>query len=92
MNEEPLKQPLNWKPPIAMTDERLRCAYCDWSCPRWYQNRTGPQAPPPGRDGNVRLTTHVDAEHYVEHRRAKRAAQARARYARRKAESGEQRP
>lgn len=85
---EPTRQPLNWKAPIPVGDERLRCAYCDWSCPRWYQNQTGPKAPSPGRDGYIRLETHVDAEHYVEHRKAKRAAQARARYARRKAGPG----
>ena len=82
------KQPLGWLPPIPLTDERLGCAYCDWSCPRWYQNQTGPTAPPPGRDGNVRLATHVDAEHYVQHRKAKKAARARRRYQERRATSG----
>jgi hypothetical protein len=82
---EPTNQPLGWYPPIAVGDERLQCAYCDWSCPRWYQNRTGPKAPLPGRDGNTRLTTHIDAEHYVQHRKALKAARDRLRYAAKKA-------
>lgn len=82
---EPEEQPLGWLPPVALTDERLWCAYCPWSCPRWYQNQTGPKAPLPGRDGNIRLSTHVETEHYLEHKRAKARAKSKRAYERKKA-------
>ncbi len=82
---EPAKQPLTWLPPVAMTDERLACAFCSWSCPRWYQNQTGPKAPPPGRDGNIRLTEHARAEHLDAIRKQKAASKSKRRYAEKKA-------
>jgi hypothetical protein len=84
--QEPTNQPLGWKPPVAAGDERLTCTYCDWSCPRWYQNQTGPKAPEPGRDGHTRLAAHIDTEHYIQHKKAKKAARDRRRYAEKKAQ------
>lgn len=77
-------QPNGWLPPVAVGDEILKCAYCAWTCPRYYQNQTGPKADPP-RDGNIRLESHVYAEHYLEHKKAKQREKSRRAYARKKA-------
>ena len=55
-----------WRPPIPLSDERLKCRFCDWTCPLEYANATDQKQTP--RDGHNRLAAHVAKEHYLEWR------------------------